>query len=59
MGEENRPDPGRPSLILRRAGEGSLWDLAKASGSTVSAIRSANGLEEEPLDDRLLLIPVI
>lgn len=59
MGEENRPDPGRPSLILRRAGEGSLWDLAKASGSTVTAIRSANGLEEEPLDDRLLLIPVI
>ena len=59
LGEERRPDPGRPSLILRRAGDGSLWDLAKGSGSTVSAIRRANGLEDEPLDDRLLLIPVI
>ena len=59
LGEQQRPDPGRPSLILRRAGEGSLWDLAKETGSTVSAIRSANGLEQEPLDDRLLLIPVI
>lgn len=59
LGEIRCPDPGRPSLILRRVGEGSLWDLAKITGSTVSAIRSANDLEEEPLDDRLLLIPVI
>ena len=59
LGENRRPDPGRPSLILRRAGEGSLWDLAKATGSTVSAIRSANGLESDPLDDRLLLSPVV
>lgn len=59
LGEAQRPDPGRPSLILRRAGEGSLWELAKVTGSTVSAIRSANGLEDEPWDDRLLLIPVI
>jgi hypothetical protein len=44
---------------LRRAGDGSLWELAKASGSTVAAIRSANDLENEPLDDRMLLIPVI
>ncbi len=42
------PDPARPSLILRRTGEGGLWELAKACGSTVEAIRSANGLEAEP-----------
>ena len=58
LGEMTRPDPGRPSLILRRAGEGSLWEIAKGTGSTVSAIRKANGLNDEPLDDRLLLIPV-
>lgn len=58
LGEMLRPDPGRPSLILRRAGEGSLWEIAKDTGSTVSAIRKANGLNDEPLDDRLLLIPV-
>ena len=58
MGEMTRPDLGRPSLILRRAGEGSLWDLAKASGSTVEAIRAANGLAEEPEQGRMLLIPV-
>lgn len=59
LGELTQPDPGRPSLILRRAGEGSLWELAKVTGSTVSAIRSANGLTGEPVDDRLLLIPVV
>lgn len=59
LGELTQPNPGRPSLILRRVGEGSLWDLAKGTGSTVSAIRSANGLTGEPLDDRLLLIPVV
>lgn len=58
LGEAVRPDPGRPSLILRRAGEISLWELAKETGSTVSAIQKANGLNNEPLDDRLLLIPV-
>lgn len=59
LGAVTQPDPGRPSLILRRAGEGSLWEIAKLTGSTVSAIRSANGLTGEPVDDRLLLIPVV
>ena len=59
LGELHAPDPGRPSLILRRTGEGSLWELAKATGSTVAAIRSANDLEGEPWSDRILLIPVV
>lgn len=59
LGEKVQPDPARPSLILRRAGEASLWEIAKAAGSTVSAIQKANGLNAEPLDDRLLLIPVV
>lgn len=59
LGEVRSPDAARPSLILRRAGEGSLWELAKSTGSTVAAIRSANDLEDEPLDDRMLLIPVV
>lgn len=58
LGEVTNPDPSRPSLILRRAGDASLWELAKGTGSTVSAIRKANVLSGEPLDDRLLLIPV-
>jgi hypothetical protein len=58
LGEATNPDPTRPSLILRRAGERSLWEIAKGTGSTVSAIRKANGLVDEPLDDRILLIPV-
>ncbi len=58
LGQRIAPDPGRPSLILCRAGERGLWELAKASGSTVAAIRSANGLSEEPAPDRMLLIPV-
>ena len=53
-----QPDPQRPSLILRRAGGESLWDIAKRSGSTVAAIRSANKLQEEPKPGQMLLIPV-
>lgn len=59
LGELQEPDPARPSVILRRTGGMALWDLAKAAGSTVAAIREANGLESEPEHDRLLLIPVL
>lgn len=51
-------DTQRPSLILRRAGDARLWDIAKLSRSTVEAIKAANGLEGEPEKERMLLIPV-
>lgn len=59
LGEKREPDPNRPSLILRRAGDRRLWDIARESGSTVSAIRAANGLDGEPEPGRMLLIPVM
>ena len=59
LGEEGEPDPARPSLILRRKGEGSLWQLAKDCGSTVDAIRAANALAQDPEEQQMLLIPVI
>lgn len=59
LGDAQQPDPGRPSLILRRAEEGGLWALARESGSTVAAIRQANRLTEEPEPGRMLLIPVV
>ncbi|MBQ9148999.1 MAG: DUF3794 domain-containing protein [Oscillospiraceae bacterium] len=58
LGEIREADPNRPSLILCRADGERLWDLAKRSGSTVDAIRLANGLEEELMGNRMLLIPV-
>lgn len=58
LGEAREPDPGRPSLILCRAGASRLWDIAKQNGSTVDAIRKANALQEEPVPDQMLLIPV-
>ena len=57
-GEQGSPDPNRPSVILSRAGNASLWELAKKNGSTVEAICSANRLTQEPMDDRILLIPI-
>ena len=57
-GEQQEPDPNRPSLVLRRA-NGRLWDLARASGSTMAAIREANGLTGEPEPGKMLLIPVM
>lgn len=58
MGEMEEPDPARPSLILRRAGENTLWEIAKESGSTIDLIRKANGLEGEATAGQMLLIPV-
>ena len=55
---DSAPDPQRPSVILRRAGKESLWEIAKSSGSTVAAIRGANKLQEEPKPGQMLLIPV-
>ncbi len=58
VGGEVTRDPGRPSLILRRAGTDSLWNLAKKTGSTTAAIQKANSLEGEPSESQMLLIPV-
>lgn len=57
-GEVETDRVGKPSLILRRQGKDSLWNIAKTCGSTVDAILEANGLTGEPLDDQMLLIPV-
>ncbi len=58
LGEDTQPDPQRPSLILKRAGTDSLWELAKKTGSTVAAIRCVNKLQDEPKPNQMLLIPV-
>ena len=58
-GERIEPDPGRPSIVIRRKGGARLWDIAKTCGSTVDSILRANGLEEEPDADKMLLIPVL
>ena len=58
LGELAKPDPNRPGLILRKAGSSCLWDVAKESGTTVSAIKKANRLQDEPPCDKILLIPI-
>lgn len=59
LGEVETPDPTRPSVILRRPGGKSLWELAKESGSSVESICQANGLQTEPEETQMLLIPVL
>lgn len=58
VNEVAEPDPNRPSLILRRSGNDTLWEIAKAAGSTVEAIREANRLQEEPGPEQMLIVPV-
>ena len=58
LGEQYQPDPDRPSIVLRRAGEQSLWEIAKGYRSTMNAIRQANNLTGEPDFDQMLLIPL-
>ena len=59
MGQAEDRNPDRPSLILRKANHDSLWVIAKACGTTVEAIRNANGGIEQPAPEQMLLIPMI
>ena len=58
LGEPVQPDPNRPSLVITKAGDNSLWQLAKENGTTVDLICQANGLSNEPAPDSVLLIPI-
>ena len=58
LGDARKPDPNRPSLILKRVGTDGLWEIAKSTGSTMEAIRKANGIRQEPEPGQMLLIPV-
>ena len=58
MGELEKINPNRPSLILCRVGKRRLWDVAKQCGSTVEAIQKANNLQDEPDSNAVLLIPI-
>ena len=58
LGELQRPDENRPSLILRRVGKDSLWEIAKSCGSSVEDIRLCNGIASDPTEESILLIPV-
>lgn len=61
VAEPIRPDPNRPSVIIRAPGpEDTLWTLAKAYGSTVSAIQGANHLSGNIIgNEKMLLIPIL
>jgi len=48
----------KPSMILCRVGDRGLWEIAKSYNSTVDEIRSINQLDQEPLQDSYILIPI-
>lgn len=58
LGEPLERPGDRPSMILRRAEKGTLWDLAKANATTQEKIMSANSLTQEPEEGCWLLIPI-
>ena len=58
LGAQKEKDPNRPSLILRKVGDDSLWQIAKQSGYRMEDIRKANPEQTEILPDTVLLIPV-
>lgn len=48
----------RPSVIVRAVEDGeTLWSIAKACRTSVSAVQSANALDDDPPEGTLLLIP--
>lgn len=58
LGDQLRQDSDRPALVLRRPGGQTIWNLAKGYGSTMDAIREANGIQDEPDPGQMLLIPL-
>lgn len=58
-GTEKAADTVRPSVVIRRVGDNeSLWEIAKACGSTVKDICTANALLSESVPcGTVLLIP--
>ena len=58
VGEMAKKDPNRPSLILRRLGRDSLWDVAKSCRTTVSAIQNANDITDDCAPNQMLIIPI-
>jgi hypothetical protein len=59
LGQVATLDSERPSLILCRTGDQSIWSIAKQCGSTVKEIERINHLQGQPSADQMLLIPVI
>lgn len=58
--EQEEPDQDRPSVIIRTMQkDASLWEIAKAYGTTEAGIRAVNHLEGDRLaEDTLLLLPI-
>ena len=59
IGQQKQVDADRPSLIICRVEDQSIWNLAKQCGSTVKEIERINHLQGQPSADQMLLIPVI
>lgn len=58
-GQLEESDQERPSLILCRTGDQSIWSIAKQYGSTVQEIERINRLKGQPPAGQMLLIPII
>ena len=58
IGQQQEPDPERPSLILCRREDQTLWEIAKRCGATVEEIRRINNSDNLSNPERVLLIPV-
>ena len=59
LGQEEATDEDRPSLILCRMEDQSIWSIAKECGSTVEQIERMNHLNGQPVPGQMLMIPVI
>lgn len=61
LGNDLTLDADRASLVIQAPkSDDTLWSIAKRNGSTVEAIRKANGLKSGPLEEnKLLLIPIL
>ena len=58
VGPVEEPNPDRPSLVICRRGEESIWRIAKRYGSTVAEIERVNNMDKQINAEAMLLIPV-
>lgn len=51
-------EESRPSVILCKMNDESLWSIAKRCRSTVNAIQRANNLQSEQDSDKFIVVPI-
>ena len=58
IGEKKEKDSAGPSLVVRKIGANSIWDIGKQYSANISDIQCANIQRDELNEEHVILIPI-